>query len=68
MLDSTADRVAKTWGNPKALRDAIYVYEDGAARDFVTMCNLPRGGRVALPQSRWDAPIELGVYPITVVF
>ena len=46
---------------------AFYVYDDGEARDFVSMCNLPaRRGRVAVPRSRWKPALTLGEYPITI--
>jgi hypothetical protein len=54
------------WPNPRALRNGFHVYEDARARDFVSMCNLPRHGRIAVPRSRWKPALELSEYPITV--
>jgi hypothetical protein len=58
---------AARWPSPRALRAAFHVYSDGDARDFVSLCNLPRRGRIAVPRSRWNAEIATGVYPVTVV-
>jgi hypothetical protein len=67
VLDAT-QRVepASSWPSPRALRSAFHVYEDEAAKDFVSMCNLPRGGRILVPRSRWKPPLTGGEYPITV--
>jgi hypothetical protein len=60
-------RPRKSWPHPRSLRSGFHVYDDGEARDFVTMCNLPgRRGRVAVPKSRWKPALTLGQYPITV--
>jgi hypothetical protein len=68
VLDATRRvRPKATWSNPRAIRNAFHVYEDEDARDFVAMCHLPRGGRIAVPRSRWKVPIEVGEYPVTVV-
>lgn len=64
-----AERIIKArskWSSPRALRDAFHVYDDESARDFVSMCNLPRRGRIALPRSRFLPALELGEYPITI--
>ena len=70
VLDSTGrkrTKPTKSWPQPRSLRSGFYVYEDDEARDFVTMCNLPRrAGRVAVPKSRWKPALTLGEYPITV--
>jgi hypothetical protein len=58
--------VPAAWPRPRALRSAFHVYEDEDARDFVSMCNLPRHGRIAVPRSRWKPPLEAGEYPVTV--
>jgi hypothetical protein len=55
-----------SWPNPRGVRSAFHVYDDAEAHDFASMCNLPRRGRIAVPQSRWKAPITAGEYPITV--
>ena len=59
-------RSSRAWPNPRTLRSGFHVYDDGAARDFVAMCNLPRRGRIAVPRSRWKPAMSLGEYPITV--
>ena len=68
VLDATKrTRARKSWPHPRSLRSGFHVYDDGEARDFVSMCNLPdRRGRVAVPKSRWKPPLTLGEYPITV--
>ncbi|HEY2745095.1 MAG TPA: hypothetical protein VGL86_10750, partial [Polyangia bacterium] len=66
-LDATKrTKPRQTWPQPRALRGGFHVYADGAARDFVTMCNLPRRGRIVIPESRWKPALTLGEYPITV--
>lgn len=68
VLDATSRvRAASAWASPRSIRNAFYVYEDGEARDFEAVCRLPRGGRIAVPRSRWKAPIQCGEYPVTVV-
>jgi hypothetical protein len=70
VLDATTKqkKPLDAWPNPRAMRAGFYVYDDGAADDFVSMCNLPkRRGRIAVPASRWDAPVERGIYPVTIV-
>ena len=68
VLDATRERKpAARWPHPRALRSGFFVYPDGEAKDFVSMCNLPkRRGRVALPRSRWEAEVTVGEYPITI--
>ena len=67
VLDATRrTRPRKAWPQPRALRNGFQVYDDGEARDFVSMCNLPRRGRVVIPRSRWKPPLVLGEYPVTV--
>src|SRR4051812_37565020 len=67
VLDATERaKPADTWSNPRSLRSSIHVYEDDEARDFVSMCNLPRRGRVAIPRSRWKPSLTVGEYPITI--
>jgi len=55
------------WPSPAAIRAAFHVYSDEDAHDFVSMCKLPRRGRIAVPRSRWNAEVAMGVYPVTVV-
>jgi hypothetical protein len=64
---TTAGSPPAKWPSPRAVRGAFHVYSDEDADDFVSMCNLPRHGRIAVPRSRWDAPLARGVYPVTVV-
>ncbi|MDB4969173.1 MAG: hypothetical protein JWN44_4862 [Myxococcales bacterium] len=67
VLDATQPiKAPAAWPNPRSIRSGFYVYEDGAARDFVSMCNLPRRGRVAVPRSRWQTPLSAGEYPVTI--
>ena len=67
VLDATKRaKPAGAWANPRSLRTCFHVYEDDDAHDFVSMCNLPRRGRVAIPRSRWKPPLTAGEYPITV--
>jgi hypothetical protein len=67
VLDATARAaIANEWPNARGMRSGFHVYDDGDARDFVTMCNLPRRGRVAVPRSRWKPALSLGEYPITI--
>jgi hypothetical protein len=67
VLDATRrTKPATQWESPRALRNAFHIYEDADARDFRSMCELPRHGRIAVPRSRWKPPISLGEYPITV--
>lgn len=70
-VEEVLDAMSKTkvqpaWPSLRPIRSAFYVYEDADADDFVTMCNLPRRGRIAVPRSRWMAPITTGIYPITI--
>jgi hypothetical protein len=69
VLDATRGGVVKRkWPSTRAMRGAFYVYDDADARDFASMCLLPkRRGRIAVPRSRWHAPASPGVYPVTVV-
>lgn len=69
VLDATrARKPPLKWPRPRSLRSAFFVYDDADAHDFVSMCRLDgRRGRIAVPRSRWDAPIEHGQYPVTVV-
>jgi hypothetical protein len=67
VLDATErKKTAPTWPNPRSIRNGFHVYDDADARDFVTMCNLPRRGRIAVPRSRWQTSLSPGEYPITV--
>lgn len=67
VLDATkSTKPGEQWPSPRALRSGFHVYEDDAAHDFVSMCNLPRRGRVAIPRSRWKPALTVGEYPITV--
>src|SRR5207302_9996305 len=70
VLDATrAKKPAARWPSPASLRSATYVYPDGMAKDFVTMCRMPkRRGRIAVPRSRWEAEAALGAAPITIVW
>jgi len=54
------------WPNPRSLRSGFYVYEDEDASTFISVCNLPRRGRIAVPRSRWRAETTAGEYPVTV--
>jgi hypothetical protein len=69
VLDATgAPRAPRArWKSARSIRSAFHVYEDREARDFVSLCNLPRRGRVAIPRSRWNGAASVGEYPITVV-
>lgn len=68
VLDATRRvRPRAAWPYPHGMRSAFHVYEDVAASDFVSMCHLPRKGRIAVPRSRWKATMTAGEYPITVV-
>jgi hypothetical protein len=68
VLDATRRiKAAPAWPKPRSLRSAFHIYDDGEARDFTAMCNLPRRGRIAVPRSRWPPSVEVGEYPITVV-
>lgn len=68
VLDATSDVMAlpEAWPSLRALRSGFHVYDDQDARDFVSMCNLPRRGRIAVPRSRWKPKLILGEYPVTV--
>jgi hypothetical protein len=67
VLDATErSKTVSRWPNARRLRSAFHVYDDAAAKDFVEMCNLPRRGRIAVPQSRWKPPLTVCEYPITV--
>ncbi|MCA1664711.1 MAG: hypothetical protein LC659_10650 [Myxococcales bacterium] len=67
VLDATARAaVQSVWPNARAMRSGFHIYDDADAQDFVTMCNLPRRGRVAIPRSRWKPTLSLGEYPITI--
>jgi hypothetical protein len=67
VLDATERVPPKpAWPNPRSLRSGFYVYEDEAASDFVSLCNLPRRGRIAIARSRWRAEMTAGEYPVTV--
>jgi hypothetical protein len=58
----------RRWPSRASLRAGFHVYPDEAASDFIAMCKLPRGGRIAVPRSRWGAEVTLAEYPVTVVF
>ena len=48
VLDATKrTKAAAAWPSARSLRSGFHVYDDGEARDFVSMCNLPRRGRGA---------------------
>jgi hypothetical protein len=67
VLDATRRRRARAkWPNARSIRSAFHVYDDGDATDFLSMCKLPRRGRIAVPRSRWKQPLTLCDYPITV--
>ncbi len=67
VLDATRrTKPTPTWPSPRRVRNGFYVYDDDDARDFASMCNLPRRGRIAVPRSRWKAPLTLCDYPVTV--
>jgi hypothetical protein len=68
VLDGTGrGKSPAKWPSPRSIRAAFHVYDDEDARDFLSMCKLPRQGRIAVPRSRWEAPLVAGVYPVTVV-
>jgi hypothetical protein len=68
VLDATRTRKpALRWPHPRAIRNAFHIYEDKRVRDFASMARLPRRGRVAVPRSRWVAPIRTAEYPVTIV-
>ncbi|HZS37134.1 MAG TPA: hypothetical protein VFF06_09915 [Polyangia bacterium] len=68
VLDGTSTGKPRAkWPSPQSMRAAFHVYDDEDAHDFVSMCKLPRRGRIAVPRSRWAAPVAMGVYPVTVV-
>jgi hypothetical protein len=68
VLDSVpGTALVDEWASPRAIRSAFYVYDDEDVRDFVSMSELPRKGRITVPRSRWTAPLSTGNYPITVV-
>lgn len=54
------------WSNRRALRSAFHVYDDDDAPDFVSLCRLPRRGRIPVARSRWGIEVSAGEYPITV--
>jgi len=67
VLDATRrTKPIAAWPKPRAIRSAFHVYADEDARDFVTMCNLPRRGRIAVPRARWQTSLIAGEYPVTV--
>lgn len=67
VLDATQLVTAdETWGNRRALRSAFHVYPDEDVADFVSLCALPRRGRIPVPRSRWELEVATGEYPITV--
>jgi hypothetical protein len=67
VLDATERaKTAPEWPNPRALRSGFHVYDDDDAHDFISMCNLPRRGRVAIARSRWKPALSLGEYPVTI--
>ena len=67
VLDATARApVADEWPSARGIRSGFHVYDDADATDFVTMCNLPRRGRVAIARSRWKPQLSLCEYPITI--
>jgi hypothetical protein len=69
VLDATrVKKPAARWPSPARLRSATYVYPDGQARDFATLCKMPkRRGRIAVARSRWEADVSLGAYRVTIV-
>ena len=67
VLDATeAVEAGDAWPNPRVIRSGFHVYADDEAHDFVSVCQLPRHGRIAIPRSRWRPGTIAGEYPITV--
>jgi hypothetical protein len=54
------------WPNMRTIRGAFYLYDDGGVGDFVSLCRLPRRGRIPVPRSQWKNEITLGEYPVTI--
>jgi hypothetical protein len=69
VLDATRARKSlRRFPHPRTIRNQFFVYPDARARDFVAMARLRgRNGRIAVPESVWDLPVELAEYPVTVV-
>jgi hypothetical protein len=67
VLDATeAVEPGDAWPNPRVIRSGFHVYADDEAHDFVSVCRLPRRGRIAIPRSRWLPGVVSGEYPVTV--
>ena len=67
VLDATeAVDAGDAWPNPRVIRSGFHVYADDEAHDFVSVCQLPRRGRIAIPRSRWLPGTIAGDYPVTV--
>jgi hypothetical protein len=50
------------------IADSFRVYPDASAASFAEMAELPeRAGRIAVPSSLAEQPLEAGSYPITIV-
>jgi predicted amidohydrolase len=60
-------KVAERWPDAAAMRDHFRVLQEDA-RDFAAMVeSKAREGRIGVPRSLAEAPLELGEYPVTVV-
>jgi hypothetical protein len=71
VLDSTReeDTAEAAWSSPRALRSALWVYPDDLGTDYPALALAPsRRGRIPVPRSRYEAPVSLGSYPVTIVF
>lgn len=70
VLDATpAHEPAAAWESPRSLRSAFFVYPDDEVTDFVSLATHDkRRARIPVAESMWEAPVELGSYPVTVVF
>lgn len=70
VLDAAPARApAHEWESPRSLRSAFFVYQDDEVRDFASLATHPkRRSRIPVAASVWNEPIELGSYPVTVVF
>jgi hypothetical protein len=69
VLDAVRPRRPKPhWASLRAIHGAFHLYNDGAARDFAALRRLRgREGKIPLPRSAWELPVETGSYPVTVV-
>ncbi len=60
-------RVAKEWASPRAMRGAFVTYEDAKVRSWRDLSRLSSKRRMPVCKRSWERPVELGLYPVTIM-